>query len=115
MKKEIFLYLLIFFKLLTNHAISLENKIIFKINDKIITNFNIKQEEKYLIALNPKLNKINQSELKVLAKDSIIKEKIKEIELIKYFKIDSILDDDNLKKNNKKPLSKFRISRRERI
>ena len=77
---------------------SLENKIIFKINDKIITTFDVKQEEKYLIVLNPKLNKIDQNKLKVLATDSIIKEKIKEIELIKYYQIESVLDDHNLKK-----------------
>ena len=98
MKKKIFLYLLIVFYLCTNQVISLENKIIFKINDKIITTFDIKQEEKYLIVLNPKLSKVDQNKLKVLATDSIIKEKIKEIELMKYYKINSVLDDVNLKK-----------------
>ena len=98
MKKKIFLYLLIVFHLCTNQVISLENKIIFKINDKIITTFDIKQEEKYLIVLNPKLIKVDQNKLKVLATDSIIKEKIKEIELMKYYKIDTVLDDVNLKK-----------------
>ncbi|MDC0249998.1 peptidylprolyl isomerase [Candidatus Pelagibacter sp.] len=98
MKKKIFLYLLIIFQLCTKQGISLENKIILKINDKIITTFDIKQEEKYLIVLNPKLKKIDQNRLKVLARDSIIKEKIKEIELIKYYKIESVLDDVNLDK-----------------
>ncbi len=98
MKKKIFLYLLIVFHFCTNQVISLENKIIFKINDKIITTFDIKQEEKYLIVLNPKLIKVDQNKLKDLATDSIIKEKIKEIELMKYYKIDSVLDDVNLKK-----------------
>jgi len=97
MKKKIFLYLLIIFLLFTKQVISFENKIIFKINDKIITTFDVMQEEKYLIILNPKLSKIDQNRLKVLATDSIINEKIKEIELIKYFKIDSVLDDVNLK------------------
>ena len=98
MKKKIFLYLLIVFHLCTNQVISLENKIIFKINDKIITTFDIQQEKKYLIVLNPKLIKVDQNKLKVLATDSIIKEKIKEIELMKYYKIDTVLDDVNLKK-----------------
>ena len=97
MKKKIFLYLLIVFYLCTNQVISLENKIIFKINDKIITTFDIQQEEKYLIVLNPKLNKLDKNKLKVIAKDSIITEKIKEIELVKYYKIESVLDDANLK------------------
>ena len=98
MKKKIFLYLSIVFHLCTNQVISLENKIIFKINDKIITTFDIQQEKKYLIVLNPKLIKVDQNKLKVLATDSIIKEKIKEIELMKYYKIDTVLDDVNLKK-----------------
>ena len=98
MKKKLFLYLLIIFQLCTKPVSSLENKIIFKINDKIITTFDVKQEEKYLIVLNPKLNKIDQNKLEVLATDSIIKEKIKEIELIKYFQIEKVLDDTNLKK-----------------
>jgi peptidyl-prolyl cis-trans isomerase SurA len=79
-------------------AISLENKIILKVNDKIITTFDVKQEEKYLIVLNPKLKKIDQNKLKILATDSIVKEKIKEIELIKYYQIEKVLDDVNLKK-----------------
>jgi len=98
MKKKLFLYLLIVFQLCTKPVSSLENKIIFKINDKIITTFDVKQEEKYLIVLNPKLNKIDQNKLEVLATDSIIKEKIKEIELIKYYQIEKVLDDTNLKK-----------------
>ena len=101
MKKKIFLYLLIVFQLCTKQTISLENKIILKINDKIITNIDVKLEEKYLKVLNPKLNKIEQNKLKVLATDSIIKEKIKEIELIKYYEIDSVLDDVNLNKTIK--------------
>jgi len=98
MKKKIFLYLFIIIQLCTKQTSSLENRIILKINDEIITTFDVKQEEKYLIVLNPKLSKIEQNKLSVLATDSIIKEKIKEIELIKYYEIDSILDDVNLKK-----------------
>jgi len=98
MKKKIFLYLLIVFQLYTEQAISLENKIILKISDRIVTTFDVKLEEKYLIVLNPKLSKIDKNKLKILATDSIIKEKIKEIELIKYYEIDSVLDDVNLKK-----------------
>ena len=98
MKKKIFFYILIIFYLCSKQVSSLENQIMLKINNKIITTFDIKQEEKYLIVLNPKLSKIDKNKLKVLATDSIIKEKIKEIELVKYYEIDSVLDDVNLKK-----------------
>ena len=97
MKKIIFFYLLIVFQLCTKQAITYENKIILKVNNKIITTFDIKQEEKHLLVLNPKLNNLDQNQLKVIARDSIIKEKIKEIELVKYYKIESVLDDANLK------------------
>ncbi len=97
MKKKIFLYFFIILQLCTKQSIGLENKIIFKINDKLITTFDIKQEERYLKILNPNLKKIDQNKLKGLAIDSIVKEKIKEIELIKYYQIEKALDDANLK------------------
>ena len=98
MKKKIFFYLLIVFHLCTKQASSLENKIILKISNEIITTFDVEQEESYLIVLNPKLKKLDQNKLKNLATDSIVKEKIKEIELIKYYQIEKVLDDANLKK-----------------
>ena len=98
MKKKIFFYIFIFFYLCTNQVSSLENQIILKVNHKIITTVDVKQEEKYLKVLNPQLNKIDQSKLKILAMDSIVKEKIKEIELIKYYEIAKFLDGTNLKK-----------------
>lgn len=98
MNKKKFFYLLIIIYLFSIQANSLENKIILKINNKIITSFDMKQEEKYLMVLNKNLKKIDKSKLRNLAKDSIIKEKIKEIELIKYYKIEKVLDDANLKK-----------------
>ncbi|MDC1128258.1 peptidylprolyl isomerase [Candidatus Pelagibacter sp.] len=98
MKKKKLFYLLIIFYLFYGQANSLENKIILKVNDKIITTFDLKQEETYLMILNKNLNKIEKSKLNNLATDSIIKEKIKEIELNKYYQIDKVLDDANLKK-----------------
>jgi len=98
MKKKIFFYILIVFYLCTKPVSSLENKIILKVNDKIITTVDVKQEEKYLKVLNPQLKKLNQNRLKILAMDSIVKEKIKEIELLKYYQIEKALDDANLEK-----------------
>ena len=98
MKKKKLFYLLMILYLFSGQANSLENKIILKVNDKIITTFDLKQEEIYLVILNKNLKKIEKSKLKNLATDSIIKEKIKEIELNKYYQIDKVLDDPNLKK-----------------
>ena len=96
MKSKFFFYLLIVIYFCTNQVISLENKIILKVNNKIITTFDVKQEEKYLIVLNQNLEKIDQNRLKILAIDSITKEKIKEIELVKYYQIENALNEKNL-------------------
>jgi len=96
MEKKIFIYLLIIFHLCIKHANSLENKIIFKINNEIITTFDVSQEQKYLKVLNQNLKKLDQNKLKSLATDSLIKEKIKEIELVKYYQIEKVLNNANL-------------------
>ena len=98
MEKKIFFYILIIFHLCTKQVNSLENKIILKVNNKIITTFDIRQEEKYLIVLNNNLKKIDQNKLKILIVDSIVKEKVKEIELAKYYQIENALDDTGLKR-----------------
>jgi peptidyl-prolyl cis-trans isomerase SurA len=98
MKKKIFFCLLIIFHLFTKQVNSLENKIILKVNNKMITTFNITQEERYLLVLNQKLKTIDKNKLKILATNSIVKEKIKEIELVKYYQIEKTLDDSNLQK-----------------
>ena len=98
--KKIF-YLLVILHLFSNNVYSLENKITLKVNNKIITSFDIKQEAKYLIVLNKNLKKIDQVQLNNLAKNSIVKEKIKEIELTKYYQIENTLNDTNLDKITK--------------
>ena len=98
MKRKIFFYLLIIFHIWTNQVISLENRIILKVNNEIITTFDVKKEEKYLIVLNKNLKKIDKDRLNILAVDSIIKEKIKEIELTKYYQIEKALNEKNLKR-----------------
>jgi peptidyl-prolyl cis-trans isomerase SurA len=72
---------------------SLENKILFKINNGIITSIDIEEEYRYLIALNDNLKKLSQNEIIEIAKKSIIKEKIKIIEINKSFKNPKIPDE----------------------
>ncbi len=83
-KKYFFIFLFILF--FSEKSISLENKIIFKINNDIITSLDLENEIKYLTALNPSLKKLNKIEIIQLSKKSIIQEKIKKIEILKYFK-----------------------------
>ena len=62
-----------------------EIKIKIKINDQIITNFDLEKEQNYLIALNNNLSNLKDSEIRNLVEQSLITEKIKFIELKKYF------------------------------
>ena len=63
-------------------------KIIAKINNKIITNYDIDKEKRYLSALNPRILDIQEDEIQKIAKQSLIREVIKEKEVSKYFEID---------------------------
>ncbi len=86
-KKTFSIILLLFF--LNTKVVAIEEVFIkYKINNEIITNIDIKNEAKYLTALNNKLEKLNNKKLIAIAEDSIIKETIKKIELLKYFKLD---------------------------
>ena len=62
--------------------------IIAKINNEIITSHDLKIETKYLEALNPNLKKLTEEQKTKIAKESIIREKIKTIEILKYFKLE---------------------------
>ena len=65
---------------------SLENKILFKINNEIITSLDIFNELKYLEIINENLKNTEKKEAFEIAKRSLIREKIKEIELKKIIK-----------------------------
>lgn len=80
--KYIFLILVIFI-VNTNFSNSFENKILLKINNEIITTIDISNEINYLKALNNSVKKIEKNLIIGIAKKSLIKDKIKEIELSK--------------------------------
>ena len=61
--------------------------IVAKVNQEIITNIDLDFEKRYLVSLNPNLKKLDQNRIKEYAKDSLINEKIKKIEIEKIFKI----------------------------
>ena len=91
LKIIITLFCLLFFFI--SKPFSLENKILFKINNDIITSVDIEEEYRYLIALNDNLKKLSQNEIVEIAKKSLIKEKIKIIEINKNFKNPKIPDE----------------------
>ena len=61
--------------------------IVAKVNQEIITNIDVDFEKKYLVSLNPNLKKLDQSRIIEYAKNSLINEKIKRIEIEKKYKI----------------------------
>jgi len=69
------------------HVYAIESYVIVKINNKIITNVDVNNEYRYLIALSPDLQDVDKKKVMTLAKDSIIREKIKEDELSKFIDI----------------------------
>lgn len=83
MFKIISLLILFFFN---SAALSLENKILFKINNEIVTTIDIYKEVQYLKIINPKINELEKEKIYEIAKNSLVKDKIKEIELKNNFK-----------------------------
>ncbi len=81
-----FFFLIIFFNFFySNYIYSFESYVVLKVNNKIITNIDIDNEYRYLIALNTNLQNIEKKKVMNIAKNSILREKIKEDELSKYF------------------------------
>ena len=65
---------------------ALETKIIHKIENEIITNIDIKKEFKYLLALNNQLKELDKESIFNISNESIIREKVKKIEILKNYK-----------------------------
>ena len=68
----------------------------YTIQNEIITNVDIENEVNYLIALNNQLKKLSNKKILDIARKSIIRETIKKIELLKYYKLNQknpLLDD----------------------
>ena len=95
--------------LFPSQIFALENKILFKINNETVTTIDIFNEIKYLTFLNKEFKKFKQNEIFEIAKDSLIKEKIKEIELKKFFKKIE-LDEKFIEKFAINYFSKFNIN-----
>jgi len=76
------IFSIIFFSI----SLAIENKILFKVNNEIITSIDILTELKYLAIINKDLKKTTNNQAFEIAKRSLIREKIKEIELKKLLK-----------------------------
>ena len=73
--------LLVYSSIIINHLKSSENKILFKVNNKIITSLDIFDELKYLQIINKEFKNVKKEKAFQISKNSLIREKIKEIEI----------------------------------
>ena len=62
---------------------ALENKILIKLNNEIITTVDISNEINYLKVFNENINELENEKILNIAKNSIIRDKIKKIEILK--------------------------------
>ena len=75
----------LFFLFFFNNILKAESNfyIVTKVDNEIITNVDIVHEANYMIALNNDLKKIDKKSLVNLARESLVREKIKKIEILK--------------------------------
>jgi len=94
--KKLTFFLILY--LITNiNLIAFENKILFKVDNEILTSLDIYNEIKYIAALNDDFKSLDEEKMFEIAKNSLIKEKIKKLEVKKYYK-ETILDENFLSK-----------------
>ena len=112
-----------------DQTIALENKILFKVENEIITSIDIYEEIEFLKIFNPEINNLNEPELLEISKNSILRDKIKKIEIMNFveelkvddkflirliknkysgLKINSIEEFENYLKNNKLNINKVK-------
>ena len=72
--------------LFMGNSIALENKILFRINNEIVSTIDLFNESKYLTLLNSNLANLEKNKIYEISKNSLIREKIKKIELLKNYK-----------------------------
>ena len=81
---SIIISFLIFLSL--NKLYAFENKILFKVNNEVITSIDIYEEVKFLKVFNKEINELSKKELLEISKNSIVRDKIKKVEIMNYVK-----------------------------
>ena len=81
-KKTLLITIFIFLNF-TNMLLGQENKVLLKINNEIITSLDLLNEMKYLESINTEFKKTKKDQAYEISKNSLIREKVKEIELKK--------------------------------
>ena len=71
---------------------AIESYIVLKVDNEIITNIDLETEYKYLIVLNNELENTDKDTMLELAKESIIREKLKKNEILNYYELNGKQD-----------------------
>ena len=93
MNKIKLIYILIILSLITFNTKLFSDEsvyIIYKVNNQIITNKDVEKEQQYLISLNNRLKELDEARMLEVSKESALREKIKKIELEKYFNFETL-------------------------
>ena len=116
LEKKLRALLIIFLILFLNIKISvaLENKILFKVNNEIITTIDIFEEIRFLKSFNPEINDLNEKDLFEISKNSILRDKVKKIEIMNFVK-ELKVDDKFLLRFIKNKYSKIGINSLEKF
>lgn len=85
-KLKDYLIILLIILLSVKNSNAFENKILFKIDNEIITSIDIYEEIKFLKIFNSNANNLTEPELFEISKNSILRDKIKKIEIKKLVK-----------------------------
>ena len=94
--KKLIKFLIIFlniFLVSTDLLASQKIQILYKVNNSIVTNVDINNELNYLVSLNTKLKDLGKNEVSEIAKESLIREKIKLNEIKKFFLLEKYEND----------------------
>ena len=81
------IFLILCYLFLLQNSVSAENKILFKVNNEIITSMDLLNEIEYLALLNKNLKKIDKNKIFEIAKNSLVREKIKSIQISKNYNL----------------------------
>ena len=116
LEKKLRVLLIIFSILFLNIKISiaLENKILFKVDNEIITTIDIFEEIRFLKSFNPEINDLNEKDLFEISKNSILRNKVKKIEIMNFVK-ELKVDDKFLLRFIKNKYSKIGINSLEKF
>lgn len=109
MLKKIIIVIFFFNNFFIYNLNAVENKILIKINNEIISTIDIYNEIKYLKFINPKLENLSQENIFEIARNSLIREKIKQIELLNN-NLNLEVDKKILEKIKKNFLKRFEIN-----